>query len=269
MARLGERLRQRREEVGLTIEDLSRATKFRPEIIKQFEEGRTRIFHAEAYLRAFVRAYAREVGLDEEEVIRLLEQEKARTPIVKKDLEGKRKGLRSSLTFAILVGVVVALGFGISLMRSSSRKAEPKPLERPQESYPRRVVGSVRIAETDTLQRGETRLSEQGMIGDGILGSTGKSSDSTKIKKRSCLEIVAFDSVYLIVGSDGDTLLSGRLDPGDSKQIFSDRDLVIFYLSNRYALTLKLDGKRLDLPDSLGKRVYDLVIPVDKQSRTH
>jgi cytoskeletal protein RodZ len=40
MERIGERLRRRREELGFTVDDIARATKYRPEVIKAVEEGR-------------------------------------------------------------------------------------------------------------------------------------------------------------------------------------------------------------------------------------
>ena len=64
MERIGERLRRRREELGLTIEDVSESIRYRPEVIRFIEEGRSSVFPAKAYLSAFLRAYAVILELD-------------------------------------------------------------------------------------------------------------------------------------------------------------------------------------------------------------
>jgi cytoskeleton protein RodZ len=78
MERVGERLRQRRIELGLTIAKVAELTKFRTEIITAVEEGRPDVFPAEAYLKAFLRAYAETLGLNPEEVIHYQESEEDR-----------------------------------------------------------------------------------------------------------------------------------------------------------------------------------------------
>jgi cytoskeletal protein RodZ len=70
MERMGEKLRRRREELGFTVDDIAETTRFRPELIRAIEEGRLTVFPAEAYLKAFLRAYAETLGLEPEEVIR-------------------------------------------------------------------------------------------------------------------------------------------------------------------------------------------------------
>jgi cytoskeleton protein RodZ len=70
MERIGDRLRKKREELGFTIEDVARVIRFRPETIRAVEEGRVGVFPAEAYLKAFLRAYANTLGLDADEIVR-------------------------------------------------------------------------------------------------------------------------------------------------------------------------------------------------------
>ncbi|MGQ9602743.1 MAG: helix-turn-helix domain-containing protein [bacterium] len=266
MDRARQRLRQRREEVGLTIDDLARATKYRPEIIRQFEEGRTRIFPADVYLRAFIKAYAREVGLDADEVIRLLNQEIEIAPSVSSQLDGKRNGVNRWLLLAILIGIAAAVGLVVFFSRSSGRRGEANRIEEIEAAYQRRVVGSVRITETDTSESQNKRISEQGI--DGSLEKPESAAIySRKASNLSCLEIVAMDSVFLTVTSSGDTLLNGRLDRGDSREIFSDKDFVIHYLSSRDAIALKLDGKPFDIPNNFRPGVQDLVIRVGRQNK--
>jgi cytoskeleton protein RodZ len=113
MERVGEKLRRRREELGFTIDDIARATKYRPDVIKAVEEGRTSVFPAEAYRQAFLRAYADKLGLDPAEVVREQKSEEER---VREALKGMRLkpraslGVRRTLVWLfVVVGVVAAV----------------------------------------------------------------------------------------------------------------------------------------------------------------
>ena len=111
MERVGEKLRRRREELGFTIEDIARATKYRPEIIKAVEEGRAGVFPAEAYRQAFLRAYAEKLDLDPAEVVREQKSEEER---VQEALKGIRlkprtgRGLRRTLIWPVVIVAVAA-----------------------------------------------------------------------------------------------------------------------------------------------------------------
>lgn len=59
-------LRERREERGLTIDDLARTTKISKPVLRALEASDVRHLPADIYTRGFVKAYAQEVGLDAE-----------------------------------------------------------------------------------------------------------------------------------------------------------------------------------------------------------
>jgi cytoskeletal protein RodZ len=116
MERIGEKLRKRREELGFTIDDIARATKFRPEMIRAIEDGRTRVFAADAYLKAFLRAYAIKLGLDPAEIIREQKSEEER---VQEALSGirvkplRREGIPRNIMRWVLVAAAVAVTAGV------------------------------------------------------------------------------------------------------------------------------------------------------------
>jgi hypothetical protein len=65
----GALLRQRREQLGLSIDDVSRATKISGGILRAIEAMDIAKLPARAYARGFVRSYAREVGLNPETTV--------------------------------------------------------------------------------------------------------------------------------------------------------------------------------------------------------
>jgi cytoskeletal protein RodZ len=65
----GEKLRQQREKRGLTIEAISNATKISPRMLLALEEERFDQLPGGVFNKGFVRAYARQLGLSEEETL--------------------------------------------------------------------------------------------------------------------------------------------------------------------------------------------------------
>jgi cytoskeleton protein RodZ len=115
MERIGEKLRRRREELGLTLEDVSESIRFRPEVIRAIEEGRTGVFPAKAYLSAFLRAYAAVLELDPREIVReqKSEEERAFEAIrsIRMKPQRKRKFPRKALYIAVPIVLAVVLLF--------------------------------------------------------------------------------------------------------------------------------------------------------------
>jgi transcriptional regulator with XRE-family HTH domain len=67
---LGVRLRRQRERRGLTIADISTATKIGPAMLEALERDDVSRWPSGIFRRAFVRSYAEIVGLDPEDVVR-------------------------------------------------------------------------------------------------------------------------------------------------------------------------------------------------------
>lgn len=66
---LGSLLKKTREEKGLSIEDIQEETKIRKKYLEAIEENNFDILPGEVYLKVFIKGYAREVGLDYQELL--------------------------------------------------------------------------------------------------------------------------------------------------------------------------------------------------------
>jgi cytoskeleton protein RodZ len=67
-------LKRGREARGLSIAELSRATKIKEHSLELLEESRLDVLPATVFVRGFVCAYAREVGIDQAEALSLLKR---------------------------------------------------------------------------------------------------------------------------------------------------------------------------------------------------
>jgi cytoskeletal protein RodZ len=65
---LGNKLRQAREEKGLSLDDLQTLTKIQKRYLQGIEEGNYSMMPGKFYVRAFIKQYAEAVGLEQEEI---------------------------------------------------------------------------------------------------------------------------------------------------------------------------------------------------------
>jgi cytoskeletal protein RodZ len=69
MPTLGEELRQKREQRGVTLAEISEATRIGTRFLKAIETDSFSILPGGIFTRSFIRAYAKYVGMNEDEAI--------------------------------------------------------------------------------------------------------------------------------------------------------------------------------------------------------
>lgn len=69
MKEIGERLKETRESMGISIEEAAEDLKIRPAQLENIEEGNKEAFKDVFYLKFFIRDYAKYLGLNYEEMV--------------------------------------------------------------------------------------------------------------------------------------------------------------------------------------------------------
>lgn len=69
MKEIGERLKEERESIGISIEEAAEDLKLRPSQILNIEEGNMEAFQDVFYLKYFIRDYSKYLGLDYTEMV--------------------------------------------------------------------------------------------------------------------------------------------------------------------------------------------------------
>lgn len=120
METIGERLKRRREELGLSIEQAAEATKFRPEMIEAVEEGRAGVFSAGVYRDGFIRTYAGLLKLDGDSLLRdeKSEEERAHEAIRGIKLRPQRRSVSPKILIGILTVAVIGIVAAILISRA-------------------------------------------------------------------------------------------------------------------------------------------------------
>ena len=136
MPPLGELLRQRREEFGWTLEEVSQRTRIRRNYLQALEEGRYDLLPADVHIRGFLRTYAALLNLPFEEVRALYEQERGRPTLVSiapvsppfRRRSFVLPGLGMVLFFAVIVGAIaIWLNWGFLHPTTVPPTATPRP----------------------------------------------------------------------------------------------------------------------------------------------
>ena len=69
MKEIGEKLKEARESMGITIEEAAEDLKLRPSQIENIEEGNKESFKDVFYLKMFIKNYSKYLGLDYDEMV--------------------------------------------------------------------------------------------------------------------------------------------------------------------------------------------------------
>lgn len=118
--RVGEQLRLGRERLGLSVSAIADEQHLRPSVIQAIESGDYNKIDSELFLKGYVRAYARQVGLDADAVIADLdrelepvrqqkEQEHEANPLVSIERNKRRK--RQLAKLLVLLVVIAVAGY--------------------------------------------------------------------------------------------------------------------------------------------------------------
>ncbi|MBX7527609.1 helix-turn-helix domain-containing protein [Qipengyuania vesicularis] len=138
--RVGERLREAREEKGLTIEQVAAETRIPLRHLETIEAGDFAALPARTYAIGFSRTYARTLGLDEHEVLDQVREELAEgdpNAVEKPDKfepgDPARVPGRGLAWFAVLAAVLLIGGIYAFYSSYFAPGLGPAPLEDPQE----------------------------------------------------------------------------------------------------------------------------------------
>src|SRR5690348_9958749 len=137
MSGFGERLRRQREMRGVSLEEISQSTKIGTRSLKAIEDEDFEKLPGGIFNKGFVRAYARFLGLDEEQIVGDFEEawnayEEARTPqvLVVPEEEQKKSGSGSLwITVVLLIAITAAAAGWYRYQRMRNQVAAPSSSE--------------------------------------------------------------------------------------------------------------------------------------------
>lgn len=231
---VGETLAAAREERGLTVEDVSRATRIRGELLRHIEADDFSGCGGAVYARGHVRSIATHLGLDAAELVAEFDRTHApaevppASVIFEREVVAvpERKGPNWTAAMAVAAGVLLIVAL-VSLFNTAPTGA---PSARP--------VTSSSPTPTAAASTPATVASPGPLAG---LPANGVAMRVNVVTDRS----------WVTVRGDGKVLFQGLLKAGDQRD-FTAKRLINVVLGNAGAVELVVNGQDLGKPGGLG-----------------
>jgi transcriptional regulator with XRE-family HTH domain len=154
--RAGRKLAEARQQLGLSLEEVADRIRVRREFLEALEAMNIKLLPGKAYALAFLRSYARELGIDEKAIVDQFQDESALT---REDAQTQirnptSKPHRERPWMAAVALVVIAAGFvGWRALQSAPADAPAVVAEAPETSAPAAVgpLAETRVVEIRAL----------------------------------------------------------------------------------------------------------------------
>jgi len=237
----GGKLREARQARGLSLEDVSRPTKINLSTLKALEENDINKLPATIFTRGFLKAYAREVGLDPDETADsylaqiapetlVADAETARlktaTPLVRDDVLAYDEDMlvaRRAGRFGRLMTAAAVVGL-VAYVWSYSRNGSSTPTESTSIQPP---------VATDVAKTGGAATPDPASA---VTAASLESPDALQFELRPQ------GPCWFSASADGNPVVSGLLQAGDLRTI-EVRDELVLRVGDPAAFTFSINGK--------------------------
>ena len=221
MGHVADRLRVARERAGLSIREISESTKIRAGALEALERGNFDRLPGDFYVRAFLKAYARAVGLPEEDLLREYDEslaperpESAPTPqplAQRSDKPAPVLRWPRRLNAPVGVGLAVVLLVTLVSFRSDDTRSAGGSAG----------VGGVAVAEA----------------APGAVGTGGR----VPLPEKLVIEIRPSAPIWVAATADGNSAIYRLLKPGDLVTVEASKELS-FRIGNAGAFVYSING---------------------------
>ncbi len=286
MTDIGTILKEARKEKGLTLDDLQQTTKIQKRYLIAIEDGDFAALPGKFYVRAFIKQYAETVGIDPEELLAKLDEDKAskpeeeteattRTEAVKREEEKAMSpilaGLIRYLPTIIIVSIVVAILGTIYIFAWGDRD---------RNSSTQIADNSQKVSVSSESSAKSSSSKEKASSSESRSSTSKKESSSTKAKKESKkttkqkitntsaagsafvydlenapatnkIEMTVSDgaTAWNAVSANGVQVWQGTLNAANTSQtveIPENTTTITLNLGNSKATSIKINGKKFD-----------------------
>ncbi|MFH6681451.1 DUF4115 domain-containing protein [Bacillus amyloliquefaciens] len=275
MTELAIRLKEAREEKGMSLDELQAATKIQKRYLTALEEGSYDVIPGNFYVRAFIKQYAEAVGLDSDQLFEEYKKdipntyhddvsEKISSLAMQRELpKSASKAAEWLPTVLIVIGVIIVIAIVYAIIQLGMSKSgqtdgdkaatqSESKYEIPKDSA---LKNDGNTNDTQTDSKKDTKEPEQ--------KKKEKSSEKTEIKAAGTegsassydvsgadkykLELIASDNAWIRVRDDsGGSLKEGTLQKGETyKKDITDQKQIEIRTGYAPNLKIKINGEVL------------------------
>ncbi|MCJ7813999.1 MAG: helix-turn-helix domain-containing protein [Candidatus Atribacteria bacterium] len=217
---IGNFLREKREEKGISLTEVEKDLKIRKKYLQTLEEGNIDIIPGKTYLVGYLRNYCKYLGIDEENINQIIQTynnlEKRRIVLKKAKEENihlktkdrsvfKKQLFFFPVKYVYLTSFVLIIFIGLLLLSRSLKEAQNFPVPSPE-------IGK------ETGTNIEEKASDISALTEELIKSEAEAiiaeyptQDDILIKKLPILKLVAHDKAWLKILSEDKTIFEGIL----------------------------------------------------------
>ncbi len=259
---LGEYLKNSRESIGLSVEEVSFVTKIRAQYIEAIESGDFTIFSSQHLLKGYVKLISKTVKADSKKTAELLEIETTENFKNKhiEDIVGKRfkEEIKKSedlkkkiLTIVLGVIILLILSYGIIKVIEYIKTAPKIHITLPFQSSIKSLVSERRLS----LNNKPLKIKK-------IINSPNAETNYAEILKGKVIK-----RTWVAVKIDGGSTVTSMLYSGDT-EVWKAQKRIKIKIGNAGGIVLNYNGKDIGEPGA-EKQVVTLNFPSKHKTKTH
>ena len=263
----GEHLRGQREMRGISLDQIMATTKISRRLLQALEDEQFELLPGGIFNKSYVRAYAKCVGMDEEEAVaEYLEAAKEPLPDTRviahqhESIHTDRRSESPRFPFVPVLVLVAVVAGGVGAWKLVRGRQPNRQMPQPQ--APATVSSAAPNVESSASAH--NRVEPEAAKTTPPVNSTAPGAASAQAPATSQkdvegaftaytsasspfqLTVRAKESAWISIKSDGKSVVRGILKPPEVKTIRA-ADQVIFYTGNAGAVDLAFDGKNIPL----------------------
>lgn len=271
MPSLGQELKRAREDRGVTLHDIATATHIGVRFLQAIETDTYEVLPGGVFNRAFVRKFAKQVGYDEEQAIRLYEEQleiqgiepQKRYELGVEDFENKSSS-GNGLLFSLLALVLLSAGAYVTYVLLNPVSADTK-LNQAAYASPTPVATVTPEASIST-EASPTPTTSPGASPE---ASPEASPTPTSLSPGAMrFQLVASGGqCWVSLKADGGDTEHLLLDEGDNREFTANEKVIFNSLGNYTAVRMTINGRQVNfaklLPKQKGVVAKNVVITKD------
>lgn len=264
MQAFGERLKQEREKRGISLEEISLATKISTRMLGALEEEKFERLPGGIFNRGFVRAYARQLGLDEDEAVAEYlsaageaepnsKSSAVPPPIVTQRMEASDAAAR--IPFTALAGALLLVALVLAVWNFYSHRPAHPPRSA---STPAGAADSVSRPNSEPVQalspEAAKALPETGQLPAAKPVNTAMTATTSREASPGTFIVLvrAREDSWLSIEADGKEVVKETLIAPAQRAVSAHKEVVI-KAGNVGALDLSFNGRSLPAQGSYGE----------------
>jgi len=265
----GEKLKAEREKRAVTLEQISASTKIGVRMLQALEEDQFGVLPGGIFNKGFVRAYARHVGLDEDQTIAdyLQASGEAQPPELPPDVHPQiaspeipdtngRRSIPWGLFAAVVFAIALALWFWSRSQHNTARHSELSPAAAPVTNasaadvrpagLPAGTQASAKSAPPKEVRQPDPAPAQQ------ILVPAAQITSPSPAPGEFTVLVTAREESWISIKSDGQTAFEGTLLPESQHAVHARKEVQI-KAGNAGALDFTFNGRKLESQGDYGE----------------